>query len=81
MTKTKAQAMGILSRVKVMRALSDHEERTGEIPSHLAKRAGVSQGAVSKYVNGRQTIRVPQAIVLADAMGISLDHLLRGRTG
>lgn len=47
----------------------------------LAKNAGISKGFLSDIENNKRNISSESALKIADALGISLDYLLRGETG
>ena len=47
----------------------------------LAKAAGISKGFLSDIENDKRNISSESALKIADALGISLDYLLRGETG
>ncbi len=45
----------------------------------LAKESGVSASAISRFEQGRQKPTIESADRLADALGVTLDWLIRGR--
>ena len=47
----------------------------------LAEAAGISKGFLSDIENDKRNISSESALKIADALGISLDYLLRGETG
>lgn len=47
----------------------------------LADAAGISKGFLSDIENDKRNISSESALKIADALGISLDYLLRGETG
>lgn len=47
----------------------------------LASAAGISKGFLSDIENDKRNISSESALKIADALGISLDYLLRGETG
>ena len=47
----------------------------------LAQAAGISKGFLSDIENDKRNISSESALKIADALGISLDYLLRGETG
>jgi transcriptional regulator with XRE-family HTH domain len=62
----------------VSAALTRHFRSTGETQVQLAGRAGIAQGCVSKYTAGRNTPNTETLIVLAEALGITIDALVLG---
>jgi transcriptional regulator with XRE-family HTH domain len=47
----------------------------------LAQAAGISKGFLSDIENNKRNISSESALKIADALGLSLDYLLRGETG
>ncbi len=47
----------------------------------LAEAAGISKSFLSDIENGKRNISSESALKIADALGISLDYLIRGETG
>ena len=47
----------------------------------LAQAAGISKGFLSDIENDKRNISSKSALKIADALGISLDYLIRGETG
>jgi len=47
----------------------------------LAEAAGISKGFLSDVENNKRNISSESALKIADALGISLDYLLRGESG
>lgn len=50
-------------------------------PEQLADAAGISKGFLSDIENDKRNISSESALKIADALGISLDYLLRGESG
>lgn len=44
--------------------------------SELAKLTGITKGAISRYVSGKQMPTIKNAINIAEAFGMTLDELL-----
>jgi transcriptional regulator with XRE-family HTH domain len=56
-------------------------ERRNWTQEQLAEAAGISKGFLSDIENDKRNISSESALKIADALGISLDFLLRGETG
>lgn len=56
-------------------------ERRNWTQEQLAEAAGISKGFLSDIENDKRNISSESALKIADALGISLDFLLRGKTG
>ena len=61
-----------------IRAIRGQQNWTQE---ELAEAAGISKGFLSDIENGKRNISSESALKIADALGISLDYLIRGETG
>lgn len=51
-------------------------EAHGISQSELAKRAGLEQGSISRYIGARQMPGIKALINLANVFGVSLDELM-----
>ena len=49
--------------------------------SQLAKAAGVSPSTIGMYEQGRREPSIDTLVAMADALGVSLDLLVRGKPG
>src|SRR5439155_16679188 len=47
----------------------------------LADKAGISKGFLSDVENNNRNLSAENALKLADALGVSLDYLMRGQQG
>jgi transcriptional regulator with XRE-family HTH domain len=56
-------------------------EKRNWTQEQLADEAGISKGFLSDVENDKRNISSESALKIADALGISLDYLLRGETG
>jgi transcriptional regulator with XRE-family HTH domain len=56
-------------------------EKRNWTQEQLAEIAGISKGFLSDIENDKRNISSESALKIADALGISLDYLLRGETG
>jgi transcriptional regulator with XRE-family HTH domain len=56
-------------------------EKRNWTQEQLAQAAGISKGFLSDIENDKRNISSESALKIADALGISLDYLLRGETG
>jgi transcriptional regulator with XRE-family HTH domain len=56
-------------------------EKRNWTQEQLADAAGISKGFLSDIENDKRNISSESALKIADALGISLDYLLRGETG
>lgn len=56
-------------------------ERRRWTQERLAEAAGISKGFLSDIENDKRNISSESALKIADALGISLDYLLRGQSG
>jgi transcriptional regulator with XRE-family HTH domain len=56
-------------------------EKRNWTQEQLAEAAGISKGFLSDIENDKRNISSESALKIADALGISLDYLLRGETG
>ena len=56
-------------------------ERQKWTQEQLAEAAGISKGFLSDIENDKRNISSESALKIADALGISLDYLLRGESG
>ena len=56
-------------------------ERQKWTQEQLADAAGISKGFLSDIENDKRNISSESALKIADALGISLDYLLRGESG
>ena len=56
-------------------------ERRNWTQEQLAEAAGISKGFLSDIENDKRNISSESALKLADALGISLDYLVRGESG
>ena len=56
-------------------------EHRGWTQERLAQAAGISKGFLSDIENDKRNISSGSALKIADALGISLDYLLRGQSG
>lgn len=56
-------------------------ERRKWTQEQLAEAAGISKGFLSDIENDKRNISSGSALKIADALGISLDYLLRGESG
>ena len=56
-------------------------EKRNWTQEQLADTAGISKGFLSDIENDKRNISSESALRIADALGISLDYLLRGETG
>ena len=61
-----------------IRAIRGQQNWTQE---ELAEAAGISKSFLSDIENGKRNISSESALKIADALGISLDYLIRGETG
>lgn len=56
-------------------------EKRNWTQEQLAEAAGISKGFLSDIENDKRNISSESALKIADALGISLDYLLRGEAG
>ena len=56
-------------------------ERRGWTQGGLADASGISKGFLSDVENDKRNLSSESALKIADALGISLDYLLRGESG
>ena len=56
---------------KLRELLASHNMKSVE----LAKKAGVSEAAISEYLSGKKEPRAKQSILIANALNVSLDEL------
>jgi len=56
--------------------LTEARERVGMTQQQLAERLGTSQRAIARWERDSVALRPDQLFVLADALGVSLDHLI-----
>lgn len=50
-------------------------ERLGMTAADLTRRTGISSGRISKLLQGRGELRLPEALRAARAVGVTLDYL------
>ena len=61
--------------------IKNARERQKWTQEQLAEAAGISKGFLSDIENDKRNISSESALKIADALGISLDYLLRGESG
>ena len=45
---------------------------------HVAEWAGITQGGISRWMNGKQDIRLGQALTIAKKLGVSIEEIMEG---
>jgi len=45
---------------------------------HVAQWAGITQGGISRWMNGKQDIRLGQALTIAKKLGVSIEEIMEG---
>lgn len=68
----------ITPRARLGARLRRAREALGLSQADVCRRAGVAANAYNQWEKGRRLINVFDAIKLADALGLSLDHIYRG---
>ena len=58
---------------KYLKSLLDEK---GMMQKDLAKKAGITEAALSRYVRGERTPRIPQAYRMACVLGIDMNTLI-----
>lgn len=46
---------------------------------HVAEWLGIHQGGISRWMNGKQDIKLGQALTIAKKLGITIDEMLEGK--
>ena len=45
---------------------------------HVAQWAGITQGGISRWMNGKQDIKLGQALAIAKKLGVSIEEIMDG---
>ena len=59
-----------------MNRMREIRKRRGESLSALGERTGISPSVLSRYENGKLVPSVEKALLVAKALGVSLDYLV-----
>src|SRR5712691_9158935 len=61
--------------------IKDVRDEKGWTQDELAQKAGISKGFLSDVENNKRNVSAENALKIADALGVSLDFLMRGQQG
>lgn len=79
--KSASITLDVMAELKVLigQRIAEARQAANMTQEELAERAGLASENLSRAERGRSMLKTPKLIAVADALGVSLDDLARGR--